>query len=107
MPDTCPKCGETLKTGDWPWCPGGGGPHGRTLRTAHSIHERERAAVYRNPTTGQVAYPGVNDHNKTQARYEKMGFERQEMNSLRELDSFCAQEEVRSDVADFHPGNRD
>ena len=54
------------------------------------IHPSERAIVWYNPATGKHATPGRADV-PMPARYRKWGYERREFTTLRELDSFCKQ----------------
>lgn len=92
---SCDECGEVLIPGDWPWC-----PHGRTLRTHHSIHVRERTVVFRHPETGHVVYPGRNDV-PIPTRYVDQGYQRHELGSLRTLQKFEKENNVSSEVANY------
>lgn len=101
---TCPDCGQSYRQGQWPWC-NGSGDHGRPYgRQGGSAHPSERSVVYRNPRTGQVAYPPRNDQPMPQV-YAQAGYERHEMPSLRDIERLEKQDNVRSEVAWFDRGS--
>ena len=94
LADPCPVCGIThIFEKSW---------SSRT-RQLHSIHTRERAVVYTNPATGETVYPGQNNLDMP-VRYKRQGFERRELNSLREIEKFEKEAGVRSEVAWFDRG---
>lgn len=61
--------------------------------------ERDGVVVFRDPATGAIRYPGRND-TPTPA-----GYERVEMRSLREVERFEREHNVRSEVAWFDKGS--
>ena len=76
----------------------------RCIPTHHSIHARERAVVWQHPVTGEVTYPPQNDV-PMPARYAKQGFQRRELNSLKEVEAFEREQGVRSEKAWFDSGS--
>ncbi len=80
----CSSCGRTRRVGDWPGCPHTRGGGGNRIR---AIHTSERTVVYSNPRTGEVRFPARNDQPIPQV-YAKQGFERQELESARDVAAF-------------------
>jgi hypothetical protein len=95
----CAGCGKKYRIGEWPFCPHGR-PGGRQGGVAHSS---ERVVVYRGPD-GKICYPPRNDQ-PMPARYERWGYERLELPTLRAVEQFEKQEGVTSDVAWFDKGS--
>jgi hypothetical protein len=60
--------------------------------------------VWENPNTGEVKYPGRNDI-QIPDRYSKQGFVRRELTSLREVERFEKDHNVRSEIAWFDKGS--
>ena len=68
-----------------------------------AVHPNERAVLFHNPQTGEVRYPGRNDH-PMPAQYKQQGYERMELPSLRAIEQFEKQHKVRSEIAWFDRG---
>jgi len=105
MDERCPKCGTVMEFGMWPFCDSPGG-HGAPRGFVHnaSVHESERAVVWRNPQTGEVRYPGRNDA-PIPERYQSQGFQRHELGSLAAIHQFEKQQNVRSEIAWYDRGS--
>lgn len=76
-------------------------------RSAHIpfIDPKERAVVWKHPVTGKVVYPGRNDR-PMPVRYRERGYERVEVGaSLREVEKFEKEHNVRSEAAWFNRGS--
>ena len=96
LPD-CPSCGSSTEI-EW---------HTPRIGQRISVHSSERAVVYRNPRTGSIAYPPVNNEPMPE-RYAKGGYERVELDTLHKLDTFCAQNKLVNEKASFdNSGNAD
>lgn len=94
----CQECGREYRIGEWPWC-GGSGQHGRPHgKQGGVVHPQERSVVYRHPGTGKVAYAPRNDVPMPD-RYRRWGYVREELPTLRDVERFEKQENVRSEVA--------
>lgn len=65
-----------------------------------SVNAKERAVVWANAKTGSIAYPPLNDAPMPE-RYSKNGYERVEMTSLRQLDTFCKQRGLTNEKASY------
>lgn len=97
MSDLCERCGKPYQIGDWPFCgpSGHGRPHGRQGGVAHTS---ERAVVWRHPGTGTIAYPPTNNEAMPDY-YRNWGYERHELPTLRSIENFEKEQNVRSEVA--------
>jgi len=91
----CPSCHHPLTI----WY-GVGRRRGRQA----AVDPKERAVVFHNPKTGSIAYPGRNDQPMA-ARYADNGYQKVEMNNLRELDTFCKQNNLMNHKANFDEGS--
>jgi len=60
--------------------------------------------VWENPSTGEVRYPGRNDQ-PIPDRYAREGFTRRELTSLRDIQRFEKEHNVKSEVAWFDRGS--
>lgn len=94
----CDKCGKIIENyfaSPWPhtlhheedggelqilWRP-------QTSSGVAAVHPSERTVVYKNPQTGEVAYPGRADEIMP-ARYRVRGFQRVEFEHARDLEKF-------------------
>lgn len=75
-------------------------------KTPHiGIHPKDRAIVWYNPKTGKHATPGRNDVPMPE-RYRKLGYERKEFTTLRELDSFCKRNSLVNEKANYDGSGR-
>ena len=68
-----------------------------------SVDLKERAVVWENPQTGEVRYPPKNDV-PIPERYSKVGFQRRELNSLKEIQRFEKEKGVKSEIAWYDKG---
>jgi hypothetical protein len=93
----CSKCGtiiENYYASPWPTSISHDEDGGELLilwrsDSSHcaAVHPQDRTVVYRNPKTGQIAYPGKNDGSMNE-RYRKQGFERVEFEHAHDLERF-------------------
>jgi len=67
-----------------------------------TVHPLERTVVYRDPTTGKIAYPGRND---APTHYSKAGWERVEFEHAHELEQFERAQGVRNEKLWYNAGN--
>lgn len=67
-----------------------------------SVHPRERTVIYRDPTTGKVAYPGRNDQ---PSHYSNAGWERVEFEHARDLEKFEKSQGVINEKLWYNSGN--
>ena len=67
-----------------------------------SVHPRERTVIYRDPITGQVAYPGRND---APTHYSEAGWERVEFEHARDLEQFEREHNVLNENLWYNSGN--
>lgn len=65
-----------------------------------TLHPSDRVVVYRNPKTGNIAYPGANNQPMPE-RYRKDGYERLEMTTANGVKKFCKENKVRNERLDF------
>ena len=68
------------------------------------IHAKDRSVVWYNPKTGKHSTPGRSDVPMPD-RYKKDGYERREFTSLRELDSYCKQNKLVNEAANYDSGS--
>lgn len=100
----CDDCGKELHVGDYPFCKGDG-DHGQHFRQHSTAFDgAETTVVWRNPQTGEVAYPGQNNIAMPD-RYARRGFERTELRSLRQVEQFEKAHGVRNERAWFDKGS--
>lgn len=69
-----------------------------------AVHPRERVVVWRNPRTGQVAYPPSNTA-EMPARYRQQGYERIEMEHASEVEKFEKEQGVTNEKLWYNSGN--
>ena len=109
----CTKCGKVIKdyyASPWPeslrhedggeliilWS--GSSPHDA------EAHPRDRTVIYRNPVTGEIAYPPRND-SVMPKRYRDRGFQRVEFNHARDVEKFEKSNDVRCEKLWYNSGN--
>lgn len=68
-----------------------------------AAHPLDRTVVYKDPITGQVAYPGRND--QLDNRYARQGWERVEFEHAREVEKFERQHNVVNEGLWYNAGN--
>lgn len=69
-----------------------------------TVHPLERTVIYRNPLTGDVAYPPTNDQ-KMPSRYRQAGYVREEFEHARDLEKFEKEKGVRNEKLWYNNGN--
>lgn len=69
-----------------------------------AFHSSETTVVWEHPGTGQVAYPGKNNI-PIPERYARMGYQRKEIRSLREVEKFEREKGVLNERAWFDKGS--
>lgn len=67
-------------------------------------HPHQRTVIYRNPKTGDVAYPPSNALPMPQ-RYRDAGYERVEFEHARDLEQFEREKGVRNEKLWYNSGN--
>jgi len=100
----CSHCGDIFE--DMPLyventqCPCGGTFEIHWSRPSQNaqVHAKERSVVWRNPATGEIAYPPRNDVAMPE-RYRQRGFERHELPSLKSVEHFEKTQHVRNEKA--------
>lgn len=110
----CTKCGTIIRNHELsPWpdklLHEDGGEleilwHFPSPRGTAAVHPSERSVVWRNPKTGEVAYPPRNDVDMP-ARYRQRGFQREEFESARSLEKFEQEKGVRCEGLWYNSGN--
>lgn len=111
----CSKCGKIIENFyASPWPPSlchdeDGGElqilwRGNSSSTFAAVHPRERTVVYKNPLTGEVAYPGRADCEMPK-RYRDQGYERIEFEHARDLEKFEKSHKVVNEAYWHNSGN--
>lgn len=77
--------------------------HSRS-RDASLLGADEMTVVYEHPITKKILYPGRNDAPMPD-RYQRQGFVRREMRSLREVDSFSERHNLVNERANYDRGS--
>jgi len=77
----------------------------RRRRQSASVHPRERAVVWYNPSTGKHATPMLNNVPMPE-RYRRQGYIRREFDTLRSLDTYCKEAGVVNEKAHFDSNGR-
>ncbi len=67
--------------------------------------EKDKVVIYRNPETGEIAYPGRNDV-PMPPRYAKRGFEEKELRSLAQVTAFEKEHKVVNEAMHFDSNGR-
>ncbi len=107
----CSKCGNIIQNyyaSPWPSSISheDGGEYEILWRSSSpspaAAHPHERTVVYKDPITGQIAYPGRND---TPSKYDDMGWERVEFEHARDLEKFEKQHNVLNEKLWYNSGN--
>lgn len=104
----CPSC--SLPTDRWPFCKPGTCmlPTCEVPERFHAIdapaHPKERCVVYMHPESGEVRYPGTNDAPMPKL-YREQGYVRHELPTLRSIEKFEKEQNVRSEIAWFDSGS--
>lgn len=70
----------------------------------HACHPSESVVVWEHPVTGQVRYPGRND-TPIPERYQREGFVRKEIRTLRDIHKFESDHKVLNERAWFDRGS--
>jgi len=73
-------------------------------RDAMAISEKQATVVYEHPVTKHVIWPGKNNVPMPE-RYQKEGYERKAMRSLREIDRFSKEHNVVHEQSHYNSGN--
>ena len=68
-------------------------------------HSKDVMVVWEDPQTGKVLYPPRNDV-PIPERYQKLGYQRKELNTLKEVERFEAQHGVRNESIWFDRNGR-
>ena len=89
----CSKCGRLM---DIKWA----------IRTNHrpACHSSESVVVWEDPSTGEIRYPPRNDI-PVSPKLAAMGFERRELTSLHQVESFEKSHNVRHERTWFDKGS--
>lgn len=77
---------------------------GRSAQNAARISGPDTLALWKHPATGKVLYPGRNDVPMPE-RYRQQGYERIELRSLREIDSFSRRHNLVNEAAHYDRGS--
>ncbi len=68
-----------------------------------AVHPHDRTVVYKDPITGQIAYPGRND--QPDNKYARRGWERVEFEHARDLEKFEKLHNVINEGLWYNSGN--
>jgi len=108
----CSKCGtiiENYYASPWPssirHCEGGELEilWRSSLSSPAAAHPLNRTIVYRDPITGEIAYPGRNDIKDN--RYARRGWERVEFETAHDLEKFERDHGVLNEALWYNSGN--
>ena len=69
-----------------------------------SAHPLDRTVIYRNPRTGEVAYPPTNNETMP-SRYRRAGYVREEFEHIRDLERFEKEKGVTNEKLWYNNGN--
>lgn len=77
---------------------------GRRAERTATVAPFERCVVWKHPITGEVRYPGRNDVPMPQ-RYQRAGYQRHELTSLRALQQFERERGVVNEAVHYDRGS--